>query len=55
MSTRALRGQLHKLVHELILRKTLFLASSLTLTAASFLVVRVYPPFSGIDLLCVDP
>ena len=31
--------------------KLLFLASSLTFNAASFLIVREYQPFSGIDLL----
>ena len=31
--------------------KFLFLASSLTFNAVSFLIVREYQPFSGIDLL----
>jgi len=31
--------------------KLLFLASSLTFNAVSFLIVREYQPFSGIDLL----
>jgi len=31
--------------------KPLFLASSLTLNAVSFRIVREYQPFSGIDLL----
>jgi hypothetical protein len=43
------RSRPHKLVYELIHVKPLFLAISLTLTAVSFLTVREYRPFSGID------